>query len=110
MFATLALVRNIYNINLNSVCDIRLLLKEASCPRGLELNIYIEDFKKGPGCHLIHFSVNKSHMLGGMPGKQVAHVSVWSAHPADPSGEQPVHTGGCFGRTEPEKLGMQQEQ
>lgn len=46
--------------------------------RGLELNIYIEDFKKGSGCHLVHFlGEKKGHMLGGMTGKQVSHVSLW---------------------------------
>lgn len=71
------------------MCDVGLLLKEAFCLRELELNIYIEDFKKGPGCLFIHFFVKKSRMLGGMPGKQVAHVSLSSAHHEEQSTKQP---------------------
>lgn len=85
--ATLAIVRNIYNIN--SECDVGLLLKEASCLKKLEPNIYVEDFKKGPGYHFIQFFVKKSRMLGGMPGKQVVHVSSSSAHREEPSTKQP---------------------
>lgn len=38
---TLAIVRNIYNIIVNSVCGVGLLLKETFCLRELELNIYL---------------------------------------------------------------------